>query len=116
MYFTATEYDHMMIKRTRWTRMRSGLSQERIAKILMLPGPTYRNYEYRSPLPPRNLVRFCELVNIKVTDLVDPSLTKFDIELLKWHDLTQNCRLLRDDMRPNFVNGKLVPVGLQGKE
>jgi len=116
MYFTATEYNQMMVKRTRLLRLRSGWSQQRIAAVLMLSGATYRNYEYRTPLPSFYQIPFCELMGVTVSDFIKPELTEFDIELLKWHDLTQNCRLLRDDMRPNFVNGKLVPIGLQGEE
>jgi len=116
MYFTPTEYKQMIVMRTRLLRMRLNWSQVRMAAALNISIRTYQNYEYRSPIIDFYRNPFCNIVGITKDDLTAIHFTKTDIELFKWHDENKNCRLLRDDMRPNFVNGKLAPIGLQGEE
>jgi len=116
MYFTPTEHKYMIVMRTRLLRMRLNWKPRDMAQALRLPLTTYRNYEYRSVIPSINQMAFCKIVGISIGNFLSPEFTETDIELFKWHDENKNCRLLRDDIRPNFVNGKLAPVGMQGEE
>ena len=83
MYFTPIEYNQMVVKRTRLLRLRSGWSQVSVAKVLMLSVKTYQNYEYRSPLPSRYQIQFCELMGVTAADFTSSELTKFDVKLLR---------------------------------
>ena len=65
-----------MIERTRGARLKSGHSQEEVAKALGINQSSYKWYEVRNPIDHKFIPRFCAIVRITETQLFN------DAELL----------------------------------
>ncbi len=63
-------YDVRFIERTKLARVRSGLTQAEIAKLLDMEQDRYKQYETRSKLPHQFVERFCLACRISIGWLV----------------------------------------------
>ncbi|MGC6484124.1 MAG: helix-turn-helix domain-containing protein, partial [Candidatus Puniceispirillales bacterium] len=101
---------YMITKRTRLLRERKGWRQKRMANALQVSLSNYQNYEYRSILPVYLMTTFCDVVDIDVREFISNEITSLDVALLKWHEEASECKVLLENMRSNFVDGKIVPI------
>ncbi|MGC6484125.1 MAG: hypothetical protein ACON4P_00490 [Candidatus Puniceispirillales bacterium] len=81
-----------------------------MAATLQIPLTNYQKYEYRSLLPHNLIIPFCRIVKIDFEAFLSHEVTKTDIKLLQWHEKDTNCKVLLENMRPNFVDEKIVPI------
>jgi transcriptional regulator with XRE-family HTH domain len=66
----AEHYYRQYIERTRQLRKRAGYTAAELARRLGIEGATYRQYEYRSPLPQHLIARFARLVQCDIAHLI----------------------------------------------